>query len=86
MGNQLASFPQTSQVDYYLHDLQGIVLESTLGKGRFLKTLRCIHDEGTIVVKVYIKRQIEQLREQVDKINGNCGTLNELKFFVEKFD
>ncbi len=46
MGNQL---------DYYLHDLPGIVYETSLGKARFLKTLQCIHDEGTVVVKVYIK-------------------------------
>ena len=72
MGNQLSSFPQTLQTDYYLHDLPGIVFEGNLGKGRFLKTLRCIHvEEGTIVVKVYIKRDTSQsLKEQIEKLTG----------------
>jgi phosphoinositide-3-kinase regulatory subunit 4 len=74
MGNQLAS--QTAQLDYYLHDLPGIVYETSLGKGRFLKTLQCIHDEGTVVVKVYIKRDSSQsLKEQIEKLTGKDQVL-----------
>lgn len=81
MGNQLASYPQTLQTDYYLHDLPGIVFEGNLGKGRFLKTLRCIHiEEGTIVVKVYIKRdQSQNLKDQTEKLTGF------LFFYIKKF-
>lgn len=72
MGNQITS--QVAQLDYYLHDLSGFVYESSLGIGRFLKTLKCIHDEGTVVIKVYLKRENtenQSLKEHAEKLMGN---------------
>ncbi len=38
---------------------------------RFLKTLQCIHDEGTVVVKTYLKRdQNQTLKDQEEKLAG----------------
>ncbi|KAK9863176.1 hypothetical protein WJX84_011949 [Apatococcus fuscideae] len=55
MGNQLAQ-PQRLQPEH-LAELPNVVLKDTLGGGRFLKTLLCVHDEGgLVVVKVYYKR------------------------------
>ncbi|GIL95346.1 hypothetical protein Vretimale_1391, partial [Volvox reticuliferus] len=55
MGNVLAQ-PVRVPVDP-LADLPGVVLKDTLGGGRFLKTLLCLHDSGgLVVVKVYFKR------------------------------
>lgn len=68
MGNQLAT--TGTQLDYYLHDLQGYVYENPMGKGRFLKTLQCMHDEGTVVVKVYVKNGNQSLKDQIEKLKG----------------
>ena len=55
MGNKLAT--QTPQLDYYLHDLPGtIVSDQSLNNSPLLKCIKCVHDEGPVVVKVYIKR------------------------------
>jgi phosphoinositide-3-kinase regulatory subunit 4 len=77
MGNQLGALPPTQQ-DYsiHLHELNdyGISSEETLGQGRILKTLRCIHDEGTIVVKVYRKSgEDNALVEQIEKMMGGLS-------------
>ncbi|GBG00520.1 phosphoinositide 3-kinase regulatory subunit 4 [Raphidocelis subcapitata] len=53
MGNQLAA-PQKIAAD--ITDLP-VVVKDTLGSGRFIKTLLCVHDNGgLVVVKVYHKR------------------------------
>lgn len=73
MGNQLSTTQVVAaqQLDYYLHEFPGVVYESSLGKGRFLKTMQCIHDEGTVVVKVYVKRDPNQsIKDQAEKLNG----------------
>lgn len=58
MGNQLASAkPVQSPTGYFLHELpHNVGHKETLGGGRCMKTLRCFHDEGQVVVKVYFKR------------------------------
>lgn len=75
MGNHLAS--QSSQIDHtHLHDLPGILYESSLGQGWFLKTLRCIHEEGTVVVKVFVKRdQNLKLDEYEERLKGFLPTI-----------
>ncbi|KIZ00258.1 phosphoinositide-3-kinase, regulatory subunit 4 [Monoraphidium neglectum] len=53
MGNQLAA-PQKLAAD--VGELP-VVVKDTLGSGRFIKTLLCVHDNGgLVVVKVYHKR------------------------------
>ncbi|KAL2500940.1 protein kinase family protein/WD-40 repeat family protein [Forsythia ovata] len=59
MGNQIARTTQASATEYYLHDLPSsynLVLKEVLGRGRFLKSIQCKHDEGLVLVKVYFKR------------------------------
>ncbi|XP_024979475.1 serine/threonine-protein kinase VPS15-like isoform X2 [Cynara cardunculus var. scolymus] len=59
MGNKIARTTQASASEYYLHDLPSsynLVLKEVLGRGRFLKSIQCKHDEGLILVKVYFKR------------------------------
>ena len=46
MGNKLAA---QQGGDFHLHDLQGVAFEEIVGKGRFMKTLRCVHDEGLLL-------------------------------------
>jgi hypothetical protein len=54
MGNKLAT--QTATADYYLHELDGIVFERSIGNGRLLKALKCLNAGASVVVKVYVKR------------------------------
>ena len=59
MGNKLARLPQVAASEYYLQDLPSsynLVLKETQGRGRFLKSVQCVHDEGLLLVKVYFKR------------------------------
>lgn len=68
MGNQLGA--PSVHLDYYFADV-GLVYESSLGNGRFLKTIKCFHDEGAVVVKVYIKRSPkESLAEHIKMLTG----------------
>ena len=83
--NKLAT--QTPHLDYYLHDLAGVVFEQSIGTSRFLKTikvqglaflamrcscmLQCVHDEGSVVVKMYVKRPpYTDLKEYQRKLTG----------------
>uniref|UniRef100_A0A7N1A303 non-specific serine/threonine protein kinase n=1 Tax=Kalanchoe fedtschenkoi TaxID=63787 RepID=A0A7N1A303_KALFE len=59
MGNKIARTTQSSASEYYLHDLPSsynLVLSEVLGRGRFFKSIKCKHDEGLVLVKVYFKR------------------------------
>ena len=77
MGNQLVTSgvgiigPQTA-VDYSFHDIPGFVYETSLGKGRFLKSIKCVHDEGPVVVKVFIKPQDTSivLKDHIERLRG----------------
>ncbi|KAF0931099.1 hypothetical protein E2562_002461 [Oryza meyeriana var. granulata] len=64
MGNKIARTTQASATEYYLHDLPStynLVLVEVVSRGRFLKSVRCKHDEGLLLVKVYFKRAGEPL-------------------------
>jgi hypothetical protein len=76
MGNQFGTLPPTQSVSNLYHELNGLgfSFEDTLGQGRILKTLRCIHDEGTTVVKVFKKSGEDNIYiEQVNKLIGNAS-------------
>uniref|UniRef100_A0A0D9VM64 non-specific serine/threonine protein kinase n=1 Tax=Leersia perrieri TaxID=77586 RepID=A0A0D9VM64_9ORYZ len=87
MGNKIAKTTQGSATEYYLHDLPStydLVLVKVVNRGgRFLKTVRCKHDEGQILVKVYFKRagepidlkdherRLERIRSAFEGIEGS---------------
>lgn len=50
MGNSIALQAPTD--DLFLQDLQSLTLKNSLGGGRLLKSVTCMHDEGLVVVKV----------------------------------
>ncbi|CAA6654858.1 unnamed protein product [Spirodela intermedia] len=59
MGNKIAKTTQVSASEYYLHDLPSsynLVFIESLGHDRLFKSIRCKHDEGEVIVKVYFKR------------------------------
>lgn len=71
MGNQLGTDRPVHRGEYDFSDL-GLVYDTKLGNGMFLKTIKCLHDEGAVVVKVYTKRPKENLQEYAKMINGMC--------------
>eukprot|EP00727_Mastigamoeba_balamuthi_P002364 m51a1_g12124 hypothetical protein (1463) ;mRNA; f:75-5247 len=80
MGNRLAS--QTAPVEYYMHDLPGYVVKSSLGRARFLKAIQCVHDEGPALVKVYVKTSAptpESLADHIAKLTGMRESLGKVK-------
>lgn len=73
MGNTYSQAPARPYDDTLLHDVPGITRESHLGKGRFLKTLKVIHDEGTAVCKIFIKPTAAlSLEKQVARLQGSA--------------
>ncbi|OAJ37211.1 hypothetical protein BDEG_21263 [Batrachochytrium dendrobatidis JEL423] len=42
-------------IDSYVGELPDVLYEKSLGSSRFLKTIRCRHPEGLVVVKIFIK-------------------------------
>ena len=64
MGNYIERTTQASATKYYVHDLSStynLVLLDVVSRGRFLKSVRCKHDEGLLLVKVYFKRVDESI-------------------------
>jgi len=59
MGNTQSGYPLTrtaATLDSFINELgPEIVYEKSLGTSRFLKTVRCRHRNGLVVVKIYIK-------------------------------
>ncbi|KAI0267262.1 hypothetical protein BC834DRAFT_870444 [Gloeopeniophorella convolvens] len=59
MGNTQSGYPLTrtaATLDSFISELgPEIVYEKSLGSSRFLKTVRCRHRNGPVVVKIYIK-------------------------------
>lgn len=85
MGNKIARTTQASAMEYYLHDLPSsynLVLKEVLGRGRFLKSILCKHDEGLVLVKVYFKRgadsssiDLSDYKRRLDLINETFRSL-----------
>lgn len=76
MGNRLAS-QQVAPIEYYLHDVPRFALTSLLGKGRFLKTIQCVHDQGLVVLKVFVKssphgEDHDAITEYTSRLAGNA--------------
>lgn len=58
MGGQLSLIAppaSTIAIEAYLSELGDIQYEKNIGNARFLKTLKGLHSEGLVVVKVFIK-------------------------------
>lgn len=58
MGGQLSTLSPlatTIALDAYFAELKDIQYERAIGTARFLKTLRGIHSEGPVIVKIFIK-------------------------------
>mmetsp|Transcript_4856 Transcript_4856/g.17598 ORF Transcript_4856/g.17598 Transcript_4856/m.17598 type:complete len:1806 (+) Transcript_4856:266-5683(+) len=59
MGNTVGL--QASPSTTLLQDLPSFSVHRSLGGGRLLKTVQCVHYEGFVVVKVFVKRGKEEI-------------------------
>ncbi|KAI8926108.1 hypothetical protein BC831DRAFT_246086 [Entophlyctis helioformis] len=65
-------------IDSYVSELPELAYEKSMGSSRFLKTIRCRHPEGLVVVKIYVKpqpglslkRQLKELQHERDLLSG----------------
>ncbi|KAA8915744.1 hypothetical protein TRICI_002102 [Trichomonascus ciferrii] len=58
MGGQLSLIAppaSTIAIEAYVSELGDIQYEKNIGNARFLKTLKGLHSDGLVVVKVFIK-------------------------------
>lgn len=74
MGNQLSG-TNKKHFDFLLHELPGnIVFDRVIGNGRFLKTLKCFNDAGSLVMKVYFldkpNEDVSKYREMLERMFG----------------
>ncbi|KAI8905706.1 hypothetical protein DFJ77DRAFT_435262 [Powellomyces hirtus] len=82
MGNTVSSTtPRTATagIDSYVSELSDVQYEKSLGSGHFMKTIRCKHRDGLVVVKIFIKPDTGiSLREHVNKLKGERDLLLEV--------
>ena len=88
MGAQLSTVAATSTVpiDAYIAEIKDLTFSNDIGKSRFLKTVKAVHRDGLVVVKVFIKPtsvQIDisgfkvKIKELSEKLRKDLGPLNE---------
>ncbi|ORY85696.1 hypothetical protein BCR37DRAFT_377405 [Protomyces lactucae-debilis] len=63
MGNSSSSYSGAATLDSYIAELTDIQYEKTLGSARFLKCVRGKHEDGRVVVKLFIKAGPMDLRK-----------------------
>lgn len=88
MGAQLstvAAATTTVPIDAYIAELGDLAYASDVGKSRFLKTVKAVHRDGAVVVKVFIKPTTFQIditgarlavKELSEKLRKDLGPLN----------
>ncbi|CAG8479194.1 448_t:CDS:10 [Funneliformis mosseae] len=80
MGNNISSTTAsiaTAGIDSYVSELGDIQYERSLSSARFMKTIRCRHKEGAVVVKIFIKPEpglslsniVKALQEEKDVLS-----------------
>ncbi|KAJ3162439.1 Serine/threonine-protein kinase [Geranomyces michiganensis] len=82
MGNTVSSTtPRTATagIDSYVSELSDVHYEKSLGSGHFMKTIRCKHRDGLVVVKIFIKPDTGiSLRDHVNRLKAERDLLLEV--------
>ncbi|KXS16088.1 hypothetical protein M427DRAFT_145085 [Gonapodya prolifera JEL478] len=83
MGNVVSSshaFARGSATaDSYVAELVDVRYERSLGSSRFMKTIRCAHKEGTVVVKVFLKPESAlSLQKYKDELRTHRALVSEI--------
>ncbi|TPX43846.1 hypothetical protein SeMB42_g04554 [Synchytrium endobioticum] len=80
MGNIISSATPpsttTAGIHSYVSEVPSVHYERSLGSARFLKTIRCRHPEGPIVVKIFVKPEVTvSLRQWVKELQNQRDIL-----------
>lgn len=67
MGNTSASLFVDYDVDKYLNEISPTLVCQEIYKNRFLKTIRCLSEEGMVIVKMFIKQPSSKLPDFLRK-------------------
>ncbi|KAI8913494.1 hypothetical protein EDD86DRAFT_245126 [Gorgonomyces haynaldii] len=80
MGNVSGTqFRASAQgINSYLQDLPDVVYEKSLGTSRFLKTIKCTHPQGTLVVKIFVKPTEQSLQDTLKTISLERDQLKQI--------
>lgn len=75
MGNLISTVTpvraNVAGIQSYVAEIPDITYEKSLGTSRFLKTIRCKHQQGTLVCKIFIKHDPEiSLKKYLDDLKG----------------
>ncbi|KAJ3026711.1 Serine/threonine-protein kinase, partial [Rhizophlyctis rosea] len=82
MGNIVSpATPRTAPagIDSYVSELSELQYEKSLGSARFMKTIKCKHPEGQVVVKIFIKPEPNiSLRKYVKALQAERNILTDI--------
>ncbi|KAJ3185754.1 Serine/threonine-protein kinase [Gaertneriomyces sp. JEL0708] len=82
MGNTVSSTTPrnaSAAIDSYVSELSDVHYERSLGSGHFMKTIRCKHQDGLVVVKIFIKPDAGvSLHEHVKRIQAERQVLSSI--------
>ncbi|KAI8391462.1 uncharacterized protein BYT42DRAFT_602293 [Radiomyces spectabilis] len=87
MGNKISNVTSSMEIDSFLTGIGDIYYERSIGRGRFLKTIRGRHKDTVIVVKIFIKPEIGMsLRNYVKRLQSEYDALLDIPnvFFFQR--
>lgn len=65
MGNSIAPTQiSDNDVEKYLNEISPSLVSQSVIKNRFLKTVKCISEEGNVIVKIFVKNHPISLKEK----------------------
>ncbi|KAH8550281.1 hypothetical protein BGW37DRAFT_79383 [Umbelopsis sp. PMI_123] len=81
MGNKISTAtPSTASagIDSYVSELGDIQYERSIGSARFMKTIRGLHKDSLVIVKIFVKpeqglslqRYLQRLEDEREKLSG----------------
>ena len=81
MGNSLSHAPSAKAFDSINSDLMNIYYSQQLGDGWFLKTAKCSHSEGPVVVKIFSKEHLDgDSRDTDNLLQAHTKKLQEIRY------
>ncbi|KAI8900262.1 hypothetical protein BC833DRAFT_582478 [Globomyces pollinis-pini] len=64
MGQNQSTQAVVTGIANYIEELPDFTYEKSLGNSRFLRTVKCSHPQGPLIVKVYVKSSVQDLGDQ----------------------
>ncbi|KAF7730449.1 Serine/threonine-protein kinase [Apophysomyces ossiformis] len=87
MGNKISNVTAIAGIDSYVSELGDVYYERSIGNARFMKTIRGRHKGGLVVVKIFVKPELDMsLRSYVKKLQDEYDALLDVSnvFFFQR--